>query len=115
VRKALPDLFSAGDYIPLQAEGPAANHVLGFARRHLDSITITTVCRLVAGVPTSAEGPLPHATEAWGETALCLPDELMPEKYYDVFTGAEIAPRGGSLPVAQVLQALPVALLMTRR
>jgi (1->4)-alpha-D-glucan 1-alpha-D-glucosylmutase len=115
IRKALPDLFSAGDYIPLQAEGPAANHVLGFARRHQDCIAITAVCRLVARLPTPAEDALPHATEAWGETALRLPDEFMPDKYYDVFAGTETAPRGGSLPVAQMLQALPVALLMSRR
>ncbi len=35
-REAHPDLFARGDYVPLTAEGAAADHVVAFARRDAD-------------------------------------------------------------------------------
>jgi (1->4)-alpha-D-glucan 1-alpha-D-glucosylmutase len=115
VRKELPDLFAAGDYIPLRAEGPAAHPVLGFARRFRDSVAITVGCRLVARLPVASEGALTPATKAWEDTAIRIPAEFNPYRYHNVFTGSVIAASAGILPVAHLLVALPVALLMGQR
>jgi len=45
-RRALPALFSQGDYQPWIADGPAADHVLAFTRRYGNSILLVAVPRL---------------------------------------------------------------------
>ena len=49
-RAAHPDLFARGDYIPLTAEGAAADHVVAFARRDAENEFIVAVPRLVVGL-----------------------------------------------------------------
>lgn len=62
-RRQKPDLFRHGDYAPLTAQGPAAEHVLAFERRHGSD-------RLVIAVPRLS------ATAARGDPALALNGEL---------------------------------------
>jgi (1->4)-alpha-D-glucan 1-alpha-D-glucosylmutase len=111
LRTRLPDLFAEGDYIPLEAEGEMAAHVLAFARRQGDSASITLVTRLPA--KGLGDSPLPLIpAERWGDTALLLPPALAGLSFRDVLGGPGSA-GGERLALRDLLGALPVALLAT--
>jgi (1->4)-alpha-D-glucan 1-alpha-D-glucosylmutase len=113
-RAADPDLFARGAYIPLAAEGAAADHVVAFARRDAANEFITVVPRLVVGL-TGKELVDPIGPEIWGDTRLLLPDAEPGTRYRDLFTGETIkatASGGGpTLPIAGIFATLPFALL----
>ena len=45
LRARLPGLFTAGAYVPIKAEGPAADHVVAFARVHDGGAVIVAASR----------------------------------------------------------------------
>jgi (1->4)-alpha-D-glucan 1-alpha-D-glucosylmutase len=45
IRHRSPDLFSRGDYVPLEVRGPHRDHVIAFARRHGRDAVIVAVGR----------------------------------------------------------------------
>jgi (1->4)-alpha-D-glucan 1-alpha-D-glucosylmutase len=113
-RAAYPDLFARGDYIPLAAEGPVAEHVVAFARRDAENEFITVVPRLVVGL-TCKELVDPIGPEVWDDTRLLLPDVKPSTRYRDVFSGetiaAAISDNGASLRLGDIFAAYPFALL----
>jgi (1->4)-alpha-D-glucan 1-alpha-D-glucosylmutase len=109
LRARLPELFAEGEYLPLEAEGEMAPHILAFARCHGDSASITVVTRL-PGRHLGADALPMIPAEAWGDTALVLPPALAGLSFQDAL-GDGAAARGKRLPVAKLLAALPVALL----
>jgi (1->4)-alpha-D-glucan 1-alpha-D-glucosylmutase len=116
LRRAEPALFAEGDYIPLKAEGPAAEHVLAFVRRLGRSACVVAVTRLPA-VLLGAEAalPLPPAA-AWEGTSLPLPQALAGTALRDMLGDAlPVAPlaSGAAFPAATLFAGLPVALLAT--
>ena len=95
VRRKVPAAFGPGSpYRPLQAKGPAAAHVVAFAR---GEEAVTLVPRLVLGFSELAGG------EAHAEV------ELPPGRWRDVITGARAQ---GRLSVAEAWSRFPVALLL---
>jgi (1->4)-alpha-D-glucan 1-alpha-D-glucosylmutase len=113
-RTAYPDLFARGAYIPLVAEGAAADHVVAFARRDAETEVIVAVPRLVVGL-TRKELVDPIGQEVWGDTRLLLPDAEPGTRYRDIFTGETIkvsaSADGANLPMAEIFAAFPFALL----
>jgi (1->4)-alpha-D-glucan 1-alpha-D-glucosylmutase len=113
-RNAHPDLFLFGDYVPLAAAGPAAEHVVAFARRHGTKEAVAVVPRLVAGL-TRKQLIDPVGEEVWGETRLVIPDVEPGTRYRDMFTGQSIEAISGddkaALLLVEVFAALPFALL----
>ncbi len=95
LRRALPQLFESGSYVPLAAEGRAARHVLAFARQKDGATAITIVPRLAARL-VAPDGGLAIPAAVWGDTRLRLPPGL-PER---------------DLRIADLLGAVPVALLI---
>jgi (1->4)-alpha-D-glucan 1-alpha-D-glucosylmutase len=100
-RRDHPDWFTgdAAGYHPLIAEGPAAGHVIAFARGDLArsaGASVTVATRLPAGLRRSG---------GWGGTTLRLPDA----RWRDVLTGR--LHHGGQVPLAELTHRLPVALL----
>ncbi len=93
LRRNHPDWF-AGSYTPLGAEGPAAGHVVAFAR---GGSAVTVATRLPAGL---------RRRGGWGETALPLPAP----GWADVFTGERY--QTDQVPLAELTRRLPVALLV---
>jgi (1->4)-alpha-D-glucan 1-alpha-D-glucosylmutase len=110
VRRRHAELFTRGDYRPVEVEGTRADHVLAFTRTGPGGPTLIVVPRLLA-----ARGITEPVGDAyWEDTALVLPTEIhVPLR--DVFTGAPIEPKGLAdehrLPVGTVLVEFPVALL----
>jgi (1->4)-alpha-D-glucan 1-alpha-D-glucosylmutase len=72
-----PDLFTFGEYIPLTATGPAAEHVVAFARRYEDEWAIVVVPRqfyqLGREQNRQRERGIPQAD--WRNTRLVLPQD----------------------------------------
>jgi (1->4)-alpha-D-glucan 1-alpha-D-glucosylmutase len=96
VRRARPEWFGEGRaarYEPLLASGPAAGHVVAFAR---GGHAITVVPRLTVGLARAG---------GWAQTTLPLPRGT----WCDQFTGAR---HEGAAPVAELLAGFPVTLLV---
>jgi (1->4)-alpha-D-glucan 1-alpha-D-glucosylmutase len=91
LRRARPDCFLGGDYLPVLASGPAGDHVVAFRRGDdvLVAVTRWTV-RL--------------AETGWGDTVVPLPGG----SWTDTLTGTAV---GGLMPAAELFADLPVALL----
>jgi (1->4)-alpha-D-glucan 1-alpha-D-glucosylmutase len=108
-RRASPALFSHGYYLPLAVEGPAADHVIAFARVHRREAAITVVTRFATRLlPTGGGILIPQV--AWGGTRLSVPDQIGP-RFRDALTGAEIISGEDGIPLPLALKNLPVALL----
>ncbi|WP_297847892.1 malto-oligosyltrehalose synthase [Mycobacterium sp.] len=91
VRRAHPDGFLQGDYVPLLADGDAADHVLAFRRGEDIVVAVTRwTVRL--------------AETGWGNTVLPLPGGT----WKDTLTGAVA---DGPTSAAQLFAGLPVVLL----
>jgi (1->4)-alpha-D-glucan 1-alpha-D-glucosylmutase len=117
-RREHQELFSRGDYLPLQVRGEKSDHLCAFARTLDGRTMVVAVPRLVVGLTGSIEQP-PLGAEVWKETWLDLPKEgeggSQTRSYRNLFTGEVLSPRPGratpSLPVAEALANFPVALL----
>jgi (1->4)-alpha-D-glucan 1-alpha-D-glucosylmutase len=94
LRNRRAELFDArGTYAAMRARGKQASHVIAFAR---GGASITVVPRLVCGLGGD-----------WGDTAIDLPEG----SWHNVLSGEQVA---GEIPLAELLRALPVALLERR-
>jgi (1->4)-alpha-D-glucan 1-alpha-D-glucosylmutase len=112
LRKAAPGLFTQGSYVPLKIEGPAKHHALGFARIHDGYAAIVLVTRLPGSLPQGEGLPVPD----WKGTYAVIPRNFVTRRIFDAMANEIGAPREltGRLPLEQVLNACPVALLEVR-
>ena len=117
-RRDHPGLFTAGEYIPLAAEGSKAAHLFAFARRDGDAAAIAAVPRLVARLAPEPGRP-PMGAEIWQDTRLPLPGLDPALRWRIAFTGEVLTPevRDGqpSLAAADLFAHFPVALLIADR
>ena len=110
-RREVPALYGAGDYLPLQLTGAAAEHAFAFARRQGDSIAVTLVGRHLARLIQPGETPRIDPA-GWRDTALLLPEPFTDAALHDRLTGTRHAATGGRLLLGPALADLPVALLV---
>jgi malto-oligosyltrehalose synthase len=108
MRKKIPELFTAGSYLPIEVNGAMAASIVAFARTQDGCSTIAVVCRSVASV--LGEGTLKVPRACWQGTRLIMPPELR-TTLFDV-----LAPRRSFAPqqeieVASIFENLPIALL----
>lgn len=103
------DVFEHGRYVPLEAEGPEAPHVLGFARLHGTQIILVAVPRLIATRLIDAP------TSLWDETWIAIPKETEVTQFQNALTGRLLVPdRTGARPrlrASEIFPACPVGLL----
>src|SRR5436305_6458857 len=92
-RREHPEWFAG--YEPVSAEGPAADSVVSFDRGRV----VAVATRLPAGLA---------AAGGWRETALQLPTGA----WRDLLTGERAVSAAGGVPLAGLLDRLPVALLV---
>ena len=113
-RRAHPQLYARGDYVPLYLDGPHRRHVCAYARCHHGHWVIIAVPRLTTHFTSaddaSASAPVTHP---WTDAALALPTDA-PPNWRNVFTGeratAESHPTHRRLPATDLFRTLPVAL-----
>jgi len=111
-RRAAPKLFADGTYEPLAVRGPAAAHVLAFARRTGRQTMIVAVGRLFARLAPAADRLAP-AVEAWGDTSIAAPRRIEAGLFRNLLTDAVAPPpvRGRFL-AADLFRAVPAAVLI---
>ncbi|MGN6550529.1 MAG: malto-oligosyltrehalose synthase [Pararhizobium sp.] len=103
-----PALFAEGTYEPLAVAGPAAAHVIAFARRHGGEAAIVIAPRLVLRL---IEGDRPAIAAArWSGTTVSL-GGLAARRLTDALSGRDVAP-AEALDLEDVLAAAPLALLL---
>ena len=86
-RKAHPDLFLRGDYIPIMTQGPQSQQVVAFARRQENSWAVVAAARFFTKIlPAEA---LAFDPEVWQESFLSLPHDA-PKEWVNIFTGETI-------------------------
>jgi (1->4)-alpha-D-glucan 1-alpha-D-glucosylmutase len=114
LRAARPDLFATGQYQPVRVEGPAAEHVIAFARLGDGAAALVAVTRLPAALLGEAAQPLvPQAR--WQDTALSMPESLAGSGWRNALNGAGPAPGGARIQAAVLFSTLPVAILYADR
>ncbi len=117
-RRDHPGLFTAGEYVPLAAEGSRAAHLFAFARRDGRDHAVVAVPRLVARLAPDPASP-PMGAEVWTDTRLPLTGLDPALRWRNLFTGELLAPevRDGqpSLAAADLFAHFPVALLLAER
>jgi (1->4)-alpha-D-glucan 1-alpha-D-glucosylmutase len=103
LRAELADVFTHGDYEPLQVSGPHRDHVIAFARRHGRQAVISAVARSFA--------PLSEGGRVWpGADAF---DGALDISGYSV---EGIGSRSGTteVPLSRLFQHLPAVVLKAR-
>jgi (1->4)-alpha-D-glucan 1-alpha-D-glucosylmutase len=101
LRTELADVFADGDYQPLEVTGPHRDHVIAFARRRGHDAAITIAMKSLA--------PLSQGGRAWPraegfEAAVNL-------RGYSIEEGIDGTDNAAEVPLSNLLQHLPVAIL----
>lgn len=110
-RREHPNLFTFGEYIPLQVEGSAANHLVAFIRQHQEQKVLVVAPRLLY---TLNQGkPLAIAFD-WKDSSIQLPENLKPAVIRNIMTDATVTCSSDKLPVSQLFETLPFGLFEIR-
>ncbi|WP_369825879.1 malto-oligosyltrehalose synthase [Achromobacter sp. HZ34] len=121
-RRAAPDLYAQGSYVPLPVLGSRGDHIIAFVRSLGDQRVFVLAPRLVGthlrvddGDVAGADGGLclPRIDPAfWESTAVVLPHRYAGATLRDALSGRERRVGADSiLPLAEALADFPVALL----
>jgi maltooligosyltrehalose synthase len=110
VRKQKPALFAEGRYLPLEAAGPLADHIVAYARILDSSAAIIAVCRSAAKL-FDDPGSLAIAPARWQGTQIRVPDTLRTD-LSDILLQQRTVLGGASIAAQQLFASLPVACLI---
>jgi len=115
LRRQEPELLARGVYLPLRAKGPAAEHVVAFAREHQGKILVTIALRWFASLLSTPES-LADLKEKLHTTFLEFPaGEDM--NFANVLTGASVPVERNQgtlrIDVGDAVQGLPATWLMS--
>jgi len=108
LRAQQPELFANGRYVALRTQGPAAQHILAFARQLGGAQAVIAVTRLSTRLLGSRDVPLPPP-DAWQDTRVLLPRGWGAGSWQNRLTGASIPAR---LAASRLFAVLPVAILV---
>jgi (1->4)-alpha-D-glucan 1-alpha-D-glucosylmutase len=122
LRREFPELFSCGDYLPLDVHGMKQRHVVAFARTCATGDPLTSVVvivpRLIAQLlesrswePGQPRSPL--GEPVWLDTEVTALSPLS-GSFCNVFTNESIYAQNGAIRVADALRSFPVAVLVSR-
>ncbi len=103
-------LFQQGNYIPLSLVGNHKDRCVAFARSYEGMTCIVVVPRFLTSLVEPNQYPLTE--EVWQETYLEIPSHLQSE-WKNILTEENLGNQE-KLPVGQILQNFPVALLLNR-
>jgi (1->4)-alpha-D-glucan 1-alpha-D-glucosylmutase len=110
LRQRAPALMAEGEYLPLPVEGPEQESVVAFARRSGEDWTIAVApCRTLRLTAGNDRPEIPG--HRWHDTAIVLPT-LAGASFVNELTGEVLGP-GGRIPLADLLDKFPVALVST--
>lgn len=104
-RRRHPDLFQAGAYHALSANGPFADNVISFARILGNKAIVVIVPRL------SSRVGFPPIGQRWENTGLDLPQSMPAGALRHLFTNEEVRVDGKEIKLATAMSRLPVSLM----
>jgi (1->4)-alpha-D-glucan 1-alpha-D-glucosylmutase len=104
-RRAHAHLFAAGEYIPLIPKGPAADHLIAYARRTERDFAVVAAVRHSARLLRDAD-TITIPAEVWGGTRLGLPTGIHTATY-NALTGTKLP--DGPIDLGRLFDGLPVA------
>jgi (1->4)-alpha-D-glucan 1-alpha-D-glucosylmutase len=105
LRKEYPELFQAGEYLPLEVQGAKANHAVAFIRKHEKTSALVVVPRLLAGLLGESDRP-PIGAEVWTDTRILSPCACS-APFRNVYTGEALdLQRFNGKPTIQLCDAL---------
>jgi (1->4)-alpha-D-glucan 1-alpha-D-glucosylmutase len=110
-RKKAPALFADGDYLPLQTEGPLADHLVAFARVLGGAAAISLLCRHPGRLLSGGSG-LVIAPGRWQDTRILMPAAIRGPQFVDIVSGKPKSTSGSAFDAAHILDHMPVALLL---
>ena len=114
LRQKYPDSFERGEYIPLDASGPHAEHLVAFARRHEDQVAITVAPRLYTRL-SNVSGALLPGPDVWADTRIDVSD-LPATEYRNALTDETVRvfeeEEASFLRAEDLLKSFSVALLV---
>ncbi len=106
-RKAQPDVFAKGKYIPLQVEGKYREHVFAFARKQGSTWYVVAVPLHAAALGQQQKKEL-HKLD-WKDTRILMPANA-PNQWQHLLLQSN-GSQENSIAVKDIFQALPLALL----
>lgn len=107
-RARFPQLFTGGEYRPLEVTGTSAESVIAFARRHQNRWAVVMAPRWTVRV-VGFGGP-PPLGELWRDTAVQLPAELAGCELRDAFSRRSWSSSDAVWPLSQALRSFPLAM-----
>ena len=112
-RREARDIFTGGDYNPVDVQGTGRDHVFAFVRRAGSRRAIVAVPRLLATL-TSQMDEAPTGERVWQDAHLLPPSDGWGQRLHDVVTDrcVPIQPETGAIRVADVFDRFPVAVLV---
>jgi (1->4)-alpha-D-glucan 1-alpha-D-glucosylmutase len=113
-RKSWWDAFAQGAYLPLEVKGAQREHLCAFARKHGERLVVVAAPRLFRKL-MQGERTLPLGEDAWGDTAVMLPEDAAGLTLENLFTGEKMEPASlekPNLKAARILRSWPVGLLL---
>jgi (1->4)-alpha-D-glucan 1-alpha-D-glucosylmutase len=116
LRRARPELFDTGRYVPLETSGPRAEQIIACGWRMGDDEPLD----VIAVIPRYLQGLLAAPSEgghgalwidnAWNDTVVLIPDHGAPDVRC-LLTGQTFAAEHGGFPVHALLREFPLAVL----
>ncbi|HEU0200888.1 MAG TPA: malto-oligosyltrehalose synthase, partial [Burkholderiaceae bacterium] len=103
-------LFEGGEYLPLPVRGERSAHVVAFARRAGEEISVTVAGRLFAAM--TPVGALPFGAAAWSDTTVDLSALGPLSNAADVLSGQRVVIDDGQLALRAVWKAFPGSLIL---
>jgi (1->4)-alpha-D-glucan 1-alpha-D-glucosylmutase len=110
LRRERPALLGDGDYVPVNAAGERARHIVAYARRRGTSGVVTIAGRLFASLGIAPD-ELPLGAAVWGDTVVDLAFLPAGAELRNALTG-ESHVAGGALPLARLFANFPGAALV---
>jgi (1->4)-alpha-D-glucan 1-alpha-D-glucosylmutase len=114
LRKKEPALFADATFLPLETQGPAAAHIVAYARAAETSAAVVTLCRLPAKLLTNNDFPR-IAAERWSGTHIIIPVALRGMTVANVLSPGQVLTLDEKMPVGQILSPWPVGLFISSR
>jgi (1->4)-alpha-D-glucan 1-alpha-D-glucosylmutase len=111
LRAARESLFLKGGYTAVRTTGERAKHLVSFARRHEGAVALTIAPRLAASLGIKP-GELPLGAAVWSDTRIEVPFLDDGTVLRDALTGREHRVQGGGIRVAEILDQVPVSILV---
>ena len=112
-RRKGPELFRDGGYLPLEAHGAKAEHVLAYARRHQGKTLVVIAGRLFAKLLGEA-GKLPLGEDVWGDTAIDAAGLAERTPLENLLTGETVAVKDGRIAIASAFASFPGAAFLAK-